>query len=742
MPCLRQAAKTLPAMLKQPSVKKKNDMKKIFLLLTTIALGQSAFSQFAYPTTKTVEVSDTYFGKAITDQYRWLEDLKNPEVEKWFKTQAEYTNSQLAKIPGQDKLISELKALDKLIPVNYTPVAKAGGKYFYKKRLPDEQKAKLYYRQGENGKEILLFDPQKFVEGKTYDYYTSVSDDGSKIAMNLSEAGSEIGDVRILDVATGKFLPDVIPHCDGNFAEGSNTDLYYMQFKGYDVHDQEQKLNLPFKLHVLGTPAEKDLVIVSSKNNPELNISPKEMPSISDFKNSPYMILGLYTVENNQTLYYAKRSELKSEKIHWKPLTTKEDEVRNFFVKGTDIYFLTTKGSPKFKLIKTSLDNPDLKNAKTIVEGNNEWQLSYDAFTETKDYLIFNKSKNELITKTYQYEFKTGKISEIKVPLKGNISTMSWSNEDNEVVLVNLGWTIPYNFYSYNVATKKFSDGILHLKYKYPNLENIVYEEVEIPSWDGTLVPLSIVYDKSKLKKDGSNITFMQGYGSYGMNAYTPYFDDYALPLLNRGVILAYSHIRGGGEKGNEWYLAGKKTTKPNTWKDFNACAEWLIKNKYTSSDKFGISGASAGGILIGRAITERPDLYKVAIPKVGCLNALRGEFSPNGPVNVPEFGTVEIEEEFKGLLEMDAFQHIEKGVKYPAQLITTGFNDPRVASFIPAKFAAKMQNENGSQNPTFLYVDYSAGHFGGSTMDERFVQMAKEYAFLLWQCGDREFQP
>src|SRR5690606_38661092 len=410
------------------------------------------------------------------------------------------------------------------------------------------------------------------------------------------------------------------------------------------------------------------------------------------------MLLGLFTVDNNAPLYYAKRSELKSENIDWKPLATKEDEIQGGFMKGTDIFLLTTKGNPKFKIIKTSLDNPDLKNAATIVEGNDEWQLSPSAFTETKDYFLFNKTKDELLTKTYQYEYKTGAISEINVPLEGNISPWSWSKEDNEVILVNRGWTTPFNYYNYDVETKDFSDGILYVKYKYPNLENIVYEEVEVPSWDGTLVPLSIVYDKTKLKKDGSNIAFMEGYGAYGANAYTPYFAANNLALLNRGVVMAYAHIRGGGEKGYEWHLAGKKTTKPNTWKDFNACAEWLIENKYTSSDKFGISGASAGGILIGRAITERPDLYKVAIPKVGALNMMRMGFSPGGPVNIPEFGTVEIEEEFKALLEMDAYQHIQKGVKYPAQLITTGFNDPRVPSYNSAKFAAKMQNENGSQ--------------------------------------------
>ena len=307
------------------------------------------------------------------------------------------------------------------------------------------------------------------------------------------------------------------------------------------------------------------------------------------------------------------------------------------------------------------------------------------------------------------------------------------------MVLKNWGWTTPLNNYSYNAESKEFSEGIFHMEFNYPNMENIVYEEVEIPSWDGTLVPLSIVYDKNKLKKNGENIAFMMGYGSYGY-AFLPRFSVNEFPLLNRGGVLAFAHVRGGGEKGNEWYLAGKKSTKPNTWKDFNACAEWLIQNKYTSPEKFGVSGGSAGGILIGRAITERPDLYKVAIPKVGALNSLREEFTPHGPVNIPEFGTLTIEEEFRALLEMDAYQNVEKGVKYPAQLITTGFNDPRVTSYIPAKYAAKMQNENGSRNPIFLDVDYQSGHFGGITIDEQFAQTAKEYAFLLWQCGGEEF--
>jgi prolyl oligopeptidase len=255
------------------------------------------------------------------------------------------------------------------------------------------------------------------------------------------------------------------------------------------------------------------------------------------------------------------------------------------------------------------------------------------------------------------------------------------------------------------------------------------------------MVPLSIVYDKTKLNKDGSNICYLDGYGAYGIST-NPFFNTYMLPMLKRGVVYAYAHVRGGGEKGDDWYKAGWKKTKPNTWKDFIACGEYLVNNGYTSKEKLAGTGTSAGGILIGRAITERPDLFKVAIPQVGSLNTVRAELSPNGPVNVPEFGTVKIEEEYRALKEMDSYLHLTPGVKYPATLITTGFNDPRVISWIPGKFAGKMQSLSTSENPVLLHVDYSTGHFGGETMSDYFKNLSDIYSFILWQCGDPDFQP
>jgi prolyl oligopeptidase len=232
----------------------------------------------------------------------------------------------------------------------------------------------------------------------------------------------------------------------------------------------------------------------------------------------------------------------------------------------------------------------------------------------------------------------------------------------------------------------------------------------------------------------------MTGYGSYG-NSMKPYFSPYSLLWVQDGGILVYTHVRGGGEKGLDWHKGGYKETKPNTWKDFISSAEYLIDNKFTAPKYIGISGGSAGGILIGRAITERPDLFKAAVIDVGVLNTIRFELTPNGQNNVKEFGSVQTEKEFNALLEMDAYHHIKKGVNYPATLITTGMNDARVIAWIPAKFAAKLKANTLGKNPVLLGVDFNGGHIGNDAKNSIFSSMADEFAFFYWQLGDKRYQ-
>jgi prolyl oligopeptidase len=262
---------------------------------------------------------------------------------------------------------------------------------------------------------------------------------------------------------------------------------------------------------------------------------------------------------------------------------------------------------------------------------------------------------------------------------------------------------------------------------------------VLVPSHDGVKVPLSIVHRRD-LALDGSHPTILSGYGAYGFSAHVN-FDAINLAWLERGGVLATAHVRGGGAFGKHWHHAGRKLTKPNTWKDFIACAEYLVREKYTSPAKLAGQGGSAGGILIGRAITERPDLFAAARISVGCTDMMRFETTMNGPPNVPEFGSTAKEDEFKALFAMSTLHQIKDGTRYPAVLLTHGINDPRVEPWMSAKATARFQAATASGKPVLFRVDYHAGHGIGSTRKQRQEELADVWSFFLWQMGDPQFQ-
>ena len=266
-------------------------------------------------------------------------------------------------------------------------------------------------------------------------------------------------------------------------------------------------------------------------------------------------------------------------------------------------------------------------------------------------------------------------------------------------------------------------------------MSGVEAETVRVKSYDGALVPLVILH-KRGLRRDGTNPTLLNGYGAYGYENTSPYYYPPGLAWLERGGVLAFAGVRGGGEYGEEWHLAGKGATKPNTWKDFIACAEYLVKEKYTSPSHLAGEGGSAGGILIGNSIVERPSLFGAAIDAVGLNNTLRAETTSNGVPNIPEFGSTTTAEGFKALLAMDAYSKVKKGEKYPAVMLTTGINDPRVEPWMSAKMAARLQAASASGKPVLLRVDYDAGHGIGSTKQQRNEQLADIYAFLFQQLG------
>ena len=702
--------------------------------------GINAQPQWTYPVSKTVDSSNTYFGEVITDSYQWLEDLKSEEVKDWFKAQSNYTDEVISKIPNRETLANEMSELDKVKKVKYSSVSERNGIYFYEKRLPGEEINKLYSRKGDSGEEVLIFDPETYEQGVKYTLGSWIlNDNGKMLLLGITESGKERSFIRCMKVESRTFYPEIIQAAyPSGWLEKSDDTFMYLKLQGDDVHNLESNLNSKVMVHKIGDDFSKDRLLLSREHDPALNIKPEEYPFIAWYDYSNYLIAGKYSVDNNQVYYYAPKSELLSGKINWKPLCNKSDEITGFVAHDDKIYLLSSKNASNFKIIMTDLKNPDIANAKLIMNGGDK---KIESISSSKDYLIISQIYNGIETSISKLNFDNDVVEAVELPVKGTIGVNAISPFSDQCSVWNSNWTTPSNLYFLDLKNDKFENGPFHVEYEFTDIGNIVSEEIEVPSHDGVMVPLSIIYDKTKLKKDGSNICYLDGYGAYGVSSY-PYFNTFMQPMLKRGVIYAVAHVRGGGEKGEDWYKAGWKTTKPNTWKDFIACGEYLVNNGYTSNDKLAGTGTSAGGILIGRAITERPDLFRVAIPQVGCLNTLRGEFSPNGPVNIPEFGTVAIEEEYKALKEMDSYLHLKSGEKYPATLITTGFNDPRVISWIPGKFAAKMQNVSSSGNPVLLKVDYSTGHFGGETMSDYFKNLSDIYSFIMWQCGNPDFQP
>ena len=335
--------------------------------------------------------------------------------------------------------------------------------------------------------------------------------------------------------------------------------------------------------------------------------------------------------------------------------------------------------------------NPNFNKYETLVKEDSERVIT--DITITKQGLFYVKTKNGVEAKLYRLHKGNEKI--IPLPKSvGYISVLSKGVDYNDLWIETQGWTSKKERYKYNYKTKTFENANIVPVQKYPELDDVIVEEIEVPSHDGVMVPLSIIYKKG-IQMNSNHPLFILGYGAYGISM-SPHFRANMLHWLSNGGVYAVAHVRGGGEKGDAWHKGGFKTTKPNTWKDFIACTEYLIHQKYTSPKKIAIWSGSAGGILIGRAITERPDLFAVAIIRVGLLNSIRLEYQPNGQNNTKEFGTVNDSTEFKALYEMDAYHHIKDGVNYPAVYLTAGLNDARVPAWQPAKFTARMQGGYG----------------------------------------------
>jgi prolyl oligopeptidase len=713
-------------------------MKRFGVLALALLLVVPCAGNWPYPPSKAGDTVDTYFGKVYKDPYRWLEDLKSPEVDAWFKAQADLTDGVLAKIPAAEALAKEWMELDKLQSARYTAITWENGRVFYKKTLGGENVGKAYYRQGWNGAEKLLFDPTGYKKGVTTTIESLVpSVDGHFVAMGFSAKGAEFSEIRVLDVDRGVLLPESFYPSYAPYGwTMDSTSLFYDAGNTTDTKSLDIELNRKTKLHKLGTDFSADRDFFSNATNPELGIEPKEFPMASIDESYPDYVIGQAgTVQNELRMFYAPVSGLKSGKAKWSVLCKPSDDlVRGMAFHKDHVYAVTHAGAPRYKLVRTSVKRPDWARAETVLP---EAKDSIQSIVKSKDYLFVVYS-NGILGRLVRYEFATGKTADVPLPVSGSLDVLCPDFRTNRCIVTIASWTSPVSRWDLDGEKSTFAKSIFNSDVVYPGFDTLVADEVEVPGDDGTPIPLSIIHKKG-LPLDGSASCILTGYGAYGISL-DPWFDLKRSVAL-RGVVIAVAHVRGGGEKGEAWYKAGYKTTKPNTWKDFISCAEYLVKKGYTSPGRLAGTGTSAGGILISRAITTRPDLFAAAVCNVGCANAMRMEFSPNGPVNTPEFGTVKDRAECEALYEMDGVQHVQPGVKYPAVLCVAGWNDPRVTPWEPGKFAAALQSASASGKPVLLKVNYDNGHFTEEKI-VTFRNFAAQTAFLLWQTGHKDFQP
>ncbi|MFZ1141942.1 MAG: prolyl oligopeptidase family serine peptidase [Candidatus Sulfotelmatobacter sp.] len=709
-------------------------------LLAACASTSVLQAQSAPPPTERHDVTEVFYGQSVTDPYRWLENWREGNGAAWLKEQDTYTRSALNSIPGREKFLARVKALD----TASTHVRNAqiwGGKLFYLKADPGADNVKLYVKSG-NAPERLLLDPELLTKDGVHssiDYFQP-SLDGALVAYGISPGGSEDSVIHILQTDTGKQLPDAIDRARFGGVQWLPGDKSF-------VYNRLQKLtpDMPrtafeqrsrVYVHELGhQDPEQDRFIFGWNYSSDLKIDDNDLSFVTYTPGSSYL-LGIlaHGTQNEATAYYVPIDQLNAQHIVWKKLFDVDANITNLSLRNDDVYLLTHKNKPRYEVTRTSLKNPDVAHATVVVPASEVVIQEADVAADA----VYIRDLDGGIDRMRRLSFD-GKIEPVSAGEGQSTSELSVTPTESGALIHAVSWTTSPRWLKYDTKTKAVTDTGIQ-----PPLpvDTSAYtaEEVKAKSADGTMIPVSVIHAKN-ITLDGNRPTHLIGYGAYGIS-YDAFFDPVWIAWLERGGVIAFAHVRGGGEYGEEWYRAGYKLTKQHTIDDFIAAAQYLIETKYTNPQRLSGEGTSAGGILIGGAITQRPDLFAGALIRVGCSNATRMEFTPNGPPNIAEFGSVADPDGFKGLFAMDAYQHVKDGTAYPGVLLTAGINDPRVDPMQPAKMTARLQAATSSKRPVLLRVDYDAGHGMGSTRSQHDLEYADEMSFLLWQFGDPDFQP
>lgn len=706
-------------------------------LVASLMLTHPAFG--APPETKKEAVQDTYHGRTVADPYRWLEDWNNPTVKAWSEAQNAHARSFLDKLPGMDKLRTELSKIMSAKTTSHGAFSFRGNHLFAMRRQPPKQQPFLVVWQVPDhlDESKILVDPVEIDKrAKTSIDWYHPSSDGKLVAVSLSKDGTESGDVHIYDVATATEKYEVVPRVNGGTAGGDlawSPDGKGFFYTRYPRGSERPPVDIDFYqqvwFHKLGTPTSEDRY--------ELG---KDLPRIAEIKLEMDDATGrlLATVQNGDGGEFA--FFLRETDGNWRQFSGFKDKlVQAAFGRHDDIFAISLEDAPRGKLLRISVKDLDPKKAKVIVPEGKD--------TIVFDFPGYSSRQTVLPTATRLYvTYQLGGPSEVRcfsfdgeklnAPKQLPISTVGGLTQllEDDILYSNGSYVEPKSIYQFQPKTNESTKIPLLVTSPPVDLSDVRVERLFARSKDGTMVPVNIMIPKGA-KLDGTNPCLVTGYGGYGVSR-VPSFSPERRILFDRGFIVAEANLRGGAEYGEAWHHAGNLTNKQNVFDDFAAVCEFMIKMKYTSPEHLAVEGGSNGGLLMGAMLTQHPEMVKAVVSHVGIYDMLRVELSSNGAFNVPEFGTVKDEKQFQAMIAYSPYHNVKDGVKYPAILFLTGANDPRVDPMQSRKMTARLQAATGSKEPILLRTSAGTGHGLGTSLADRIEEYVDVYAFFFAELG------
>ncbi|MGQ9672211.1 MAG: prolyl oligopeptidase family serine peptidase [Candidatus Aminicenantales bacterium] len=673
-----------------------------------------------YPQTEKVEVVDNYFGTKVADPYRWLEDDRSEKVKVWVEAQNKLTFDYLARIPFRERIRQRLTEIYNY--PRYSAPFRAGEYYFFYKNDGLQNQSVIYVQKGLDGEPTVFLDPNTLSpDGTTRANLIGFSHDNRYTAYARSEGGSDWQQIRVMEIATGRELEDRIEWVKFTGAAWQGNGFYY---SGFDKPEEGKELTAANEYqkvfyHELGTPQNQDRLIYEDRKHP------RRYHSVDITEDQRYLLLSVSEGTHGNELYF---KNLLDPKATWVPLQVGFDYNTDVVDNLEDKFVLVTdRDAPKKRIVLADAQNPEPENWATLVPEKSEAVRSA-SLVGGKMFVSYLKDAS---THVFQYDLSGKLEKEIALPALGSASGFSGKKEDKILFYTFTSFTYPPTIYKYDIATGQ-SEVFRQTEVKF-NPGDFEAKQVFYPSKDGTRIPMFIVHKKG-LKHDGKRPTYLYGYGGFNISL-TPSFDVSRIILLENDGVYAMANLRGGGEYGEEWHKAGMLQSKQNVFDDFIAAAEYLIREKYTSPRKLAIAGGSNGGLLVGACMTQRPDLFQVALPAVGVMDMLRFHKFTVGWGWVVEYGSSDDEDQFRYLYAYSPLHNIREGVSYPATLVTTADHDDRVVPAHSFKFIATLQEKHRGKNPVLIRIDTKSGH-GASSVTKAIEQLADMWAFTFQNLG------